>query len=315
MTQQFISIGESIHASIPKTVKVMKELAALGKNAYTQPSEPLDYIKGLIESQSAEGADYIAVNLDAFGEDDPQVAIDMMTEYTKMVAKWSSDVPICIDSSDDNVLITGLKEWYNSDKPVKQPLINSVKVYTIDKMLPLKKEYDFAFVGLLMSETGGSHSIDDLYSLAKQIFEAAVNKYGFKPEEIFFDSTIFPLAIDMPMQPGESSYTHKTFEVIKKIKNDPQMKGVHFTGGVTNSARDLPGRKIGLMRAFVHKAMEYGLDAGIVNVKNHLHQGQADPELLKLVTTYAEMDGSAEKMTEAMMLMGQFCQNARSPAD
>jgi len=311
MKKPWIAVGESIHASIPKTGKVMRRLSELGPGAYSKPSEPLDYTKALIEEQAAEGADYIAVNLDAFGEDNPQVAIDMMVEYVRLVRKWGEGVPICIDSSDDNVLIAGLKEWYDAGEAVRQPLINSVKVHTMGNLLPLKKQYDFAFVGLLMSESAKSPSIDELCSLAKQIFDEAIGKYGFRPEEIFFDSTIFPLAVDMPMQPGEPSYTHKTFETIKKIKSDPDMKGVHFTGGITNCARDLPGRKIGVMRAFVHKAMEYGMDAGIVNVKHHLSEGDPAPELLQLVDAYAKMDGSPERLNEAMALMSKFCQECR----
>lgn len=314
MTKEFISIGESVHASIPRTAEKMKQVVALGADAYSKQSEPLDYIKGLIESQAAEGADYIAVNLDAFGEDDPQTAVDMMVEYVKMVRNWGGGVPICVDSSDDNVLKAGLKEWFNTDGKVAQPLLNSIKVYTMDNMLPLKKDYDFAFVGLLMRESGKAPSIDELYSVAKEIFNEAVSKYGFKPEEIFFDPTIFPLAVDMPMGPGQQSYTHKTFETIKKIKNDPEMKDVHFTGGISNCVRDLPGRKIGVCRAYVAKAMEYGLDGGIVNVSHHYGTSEADPELLKLVEAYADMDGTADKMNEAMMLMGKFCQDNRKPA-
>jgi len=310
MDKSFISIGESIHASIPKTGKVMEQLRGLGAGAYDKPSEPLDYIKGLVESQAAEGADYIAVNLDAFGETDPQIAVEMMVEYVRLVRESSSGIPVCIDSSDDNVLEAGLKEWYNSDRQVPQPLVNSVKTYTAEKMLPLKKDYDYAFIGLLMSETGGAHSVDDLCSLAKQLFDAAV-AHGFKASEIFFDTSIFPLAIDMPMMPGEAGHTYNTFETMKKISSDPQMQGVHFTGGITNCVRDLPGRKIGVMRAYVHKAMEYGLDSGIINVKHNLAQGQTDPELLKLVEAYAKMDGSTEAMNNAMTLMGQFCQQAR----
>jgi 5-methyltetrahydrofolate corrinoid/iron sulfur protein methyltransferase len=311
MSNTFISIGESIHASIPKTAKMMKQLEELGDDRYTKDSEPLNYIRNLIEMQADEGANYIAVNLDAFGEDDPKVTADMMVEYARMVRKWGKGVPVCMDSSDDNVLKAGLKEWYNTDDKVPQPLINSVKVYTIDNMLCLKKDYDFAFVGLLMKEGSSTHSIDDLYELAKQIFNEAVNKYGFKSEEIFFDSTIFPLAIDMPMTPGEPGFTYKYFEAVKKIKNDPQMKGVHFTGGITNSSRDFPARKIGVMRAFVRKGMEYGLDSGIVNVRNHLAEGEVSPDLMELVDTYAKMDGAPEKLNDVMMLMGKFCQENR----
>ncbi|MHC4645812.1 MAG: dihydropteroate synthase [Planctomycetota bacterium] len=313
MRKPLIVIGESIHASIPRTGRMMKQLAELGPDAYSTPSEPLDYIKGLIESQAAEGARYIAVNLDAFGEDEPQIAVDMMLEYVKMVRRLGKGVPVCIDSSDDNVLTAGLKEWYNSEQDVRPPLINSIKVYTMDKMLPLKKDYDYAFVAMLMSESGKSHSIDELHSLAMHILEQATGKYGFKADEIFYDTTIFPLAIDMPMQPGEPGYTYKTFETISKIKSDPEMAGVHCTGGISNCARDLPARKIGVMRAFVHKAMEYGLDAAIANPAHHLGEGQADPDLLGLVDAYAKMDGSMENMNNAMMLMGKFCQESRKP--
>jgi cobalamin-dependent methionine synthase I len=295
----------------------MKQLAELGADAYSKPSEPLDYIKSLIESQHADGADYIAVNVDAFGESDPQAAIDMMVEYVRLVRKWGGGVPVCIDSSDDDALKAGLKEWYNTDEQVAQPLINSIKTYTMADMLPIRKDYDFAFVGLLVSEdkpggAGGSHSVDELYSLAKEIFNEAVGNDGFKPEEIFFDSTVFPLAIDFPIEPGARGYTYRAFETIKKIKSDPQMKGVHFSLGVSNCFRDLPARKVGVCRAYIAKAMEYGLDAAIVNTAHKYGAVEADPELLEMVDAFAKMDGSAERMNEAMMLMGKFCQQSRS---
>jgi len=321
MKNPLITVAESIHASIPKTGRIMRQLAQFGPDAYTKASGPLNYIKALIESQAADGADYIAVNLDAFGEDDPQVSVDMMTEYVKLVRKWGRGVPICIDSSDDDVLIAGLKQWYHTvgvvrEPPVLQPLINSVKVHTMNKILPLKEDFDFAFIGLLVSEDastgpGGSHSVEELYGLAKRIFDKAVGEHGFRPGEIFFDSTVFPLAIDMPMEPNVPGYTYRAFETIKKIKNDPKMKGVHCSLGVSNSVRDLPGRRIGVCRAYVAKAIEYGLDAGIVNVAHHYGQTEPAPELLELVDAFVKMDGSAERMNKSMELMGKFCRENR----
>jgi cobalamin-dependent methionine synthase I len=148
-------------------------------------------------------------------------------------------------------------------------------------------------------------------SIARRIFDKAVDEYGFKPEEIFFDSTVFPLAIDMPMEPGVPGYTYRAFETIKQIKTDERMKNAHCSLGISNCARDLPGRKIGICRAYVEKAMKYGLDAGIVNTKHQFGKKPADPELVKLVDAYAKLDGSPEKMTEAMQLMGEFCKNNR----
>jgi cobalamin-dependent methionine synthase I len=311
MKSSLIVVGESIHASIPKTGRIMKSLFEHGPDAFTKPSIELDYIKNLIESQVSEGADYIAVNLDSFGEDNPQTAVDMMCQYARMVRKCGSGVPICIDSSDNNVLKAGLKEWFDINQEVAQPLLNSIKVYTINDMLPLKKDYDFAFVGLLIDRVSKSYSVEELYRLAGEIFNEAVGRFSFKPAEIFFDSTIFPLAIDMPMEPGQSSYTYKTFEAIKKIKSDPQMNGIHFIGGISNCARDLPARKTGICRAYVAKAMEYGLDAVIANPAHHYGSVNPDADLLELVDAYAKMDGSAEKLNKAMMLMAEFCRQCR----
>lgn len=310
------AIGESVHASIPRTGQVMKVLAAAGPDAYESPGEALDYIKSLITGQAENGAAYIAVNVDAFGESDPAAAVEMMRHYAKLVRKWGSGVPLCIDSSNDDVLSAGLEEWYNTDQPVGPPLVNSIKVYTADRMMPLRQHRQFAFVGLLMSESkaagpGGSYSIDELYALARELFDKAVSRHGFKPSEIYFDTTVFPLAIDMPMEPGVPGYTYRTFETIRRIMTDPAMQGVHCSLGISNSARDLPARKIGICRAYVQKAMEYGLDAGIVNVFHHLDEKPADTELVELVDAFAKMDGSADKANDAMMAMARFCASCR----
>jgi 5,10-methylenetetrahydrofolate reductase len=329
MRAPFIAIGEAIHASIPKTGKIMKELVdhcgwQIADGGFEKARPQMEYIKALIESQADEGADYIAVNLDAFGEDNPQLTVDMMVEYVKLVRRWGRGVPICVDSSNDNVLMAGLREWYNPESQIsnlksqtlRPPLLNSVKVYTMDRMLPLKKDFDFSFIGLLVSEDrptgpGGSHSVEELYGLAKQIFARATGQYGFRPEQIFFDSTVFPLAIDMPMEPGVPGYTYRTFETIKRIKSDPQMKGVHCSLGISNCVRDLPARKVGVCRAYMAKAMEYGLDAGIVNTSHQYGSVAPAPELLELVDAYARLDGSLEKTGRAMDLMARFCRENR----
>ncbi len=313
MAEKLIQVGESIHASIPAPGKAMRQLIDLGQGAYENSSEPLDYIISLIESQAEDGADYIAVNVDSFGESDPGLAGKLMKEYVRLVRKFGKGVPACIDSSDDEVLIAGLKEWYGTEQQVKQPLLNSIKTYNADRLLPLKKDYDYAFIGLLVSEEKSAEppSVRQLVNIAERIFEKAVDGYGFKPDEIFFDSTVFPLAIDMPMEPDTPGYTYRAFQTIKTIKSHPRLKQCHCSLGISNCARDLPARRIGICRAYVAKAMEYGLDAAIVNVNHKYGQKEPDTKLLELIDAYAQMDGSAEKMTRAMALMGQFCQQSK----
>ena len=309
-----IQIGESVHASIPKSGAAMKELLGKGEGAYEQSSEALDYLVSLIVDQVANGADYIAINVDAFGESDPQVAVDLMREYVRLVKKHSGGVPACIDSSDNNALKAGLEEWYN-DAPgdIAMPLVNSVKLTTIDEICPLRERYAFRVVGMLVEEEGNADSAtaDTIYELAKKIFTAG-RKYGFDNNEFVFDTTTFPLAIDMPLTPGVPSFTYRAFQAIKKIKADPQMKGVNCSLGISNSVKDLPARKIGVCRAYVEVGRQYGLDTGIVNVMHHYGPDKApSADLMELVEAFANQDGSADASMNAMQLMGDFCRASR----
>ena len=99
--------------------------------------------------------------------------------------------------------------------------------------------------------------------------------------------------------------------MIRKIMEDPEMKGVHTSLGISNCVKDLPGRKIGVCRAYLAKAQEYGLDGAIVNVMHDYGLKPAPPELMTLVEAFARQDGSAETTQRAMELMGEFCRSTR----
>lgn len=303
-----IVIGESIHASIPKTGRIMKQLHDLGAKAYLEPSGPLNYIKALIESHAANDAAYIGVNVEAFAQQDRQLAVDMMVEFVKLVRKWGKTVPVCIESSDDQVLIAGLKEWYNTNQVVKPPLLSLIKLETIEEILLLKKEYDYAFSSVLPNEIESANqnrasSIDELYSLAKRTFNRAVDMYSFEPKEIFFELSVCPLGMDLSSCNGVPGRTYITFETIKKIKHDPHMKDVHCLVRANDAVRNLSSRRIGVARAYVGKAMEYGLDGAIVNPMHQYGLVAPAPELLELVDACAKIDGSAESKEKAAMLI------------
>lgn len=313
-----IVIGESIHASIPKTGLIMKQLHDLGAKAYLEPSGPLNYIKALIESHAANDAAYIGVNVEAFAQQDRQLAVDMMVEFVKLVRKWGKTVPVCIQSNDNQVLIAGLKEWYNTNRVVKPPLLSSIKLETMKEILLLKKEYDYAFASVLSNEIESvnqnrASSIDELHSLAKQIFNRAVDLYSFEPKEIFFELSVCPLKMDLSTCNGKPGRTYLTFETIKKIKHDAHMKDVHCLVRANDAVRNLPSRRIGIGRAYVGKAMEYGLDGAFVDVRHKYGLVAPDPELLELVDAYAKIDGSAESKEKVVMSIDEFCRKNRKP--
>ncbi|MHC4394261.1 MAG: methylenetetrahydrofolate reductase C-terminal domain-containing protein [Planctomycetota bacterium] len=308
----FVSIGELIHCSIPKTGKIIQQLHNLGTDAYSRPSGPLNYVKALIELQATQNPDYIAVNLDAIGQGGPGRAVDMMIEYVRMVCKWGKNIPICIDSTDNKVIITGLKEWYNTGQTVKPPLLSSIRADIMDEIFAMKRNYDYKFTAPLegnkqLSTRNKTNSIDHLHSLAERLFNQAVEKYGFEPEEIFFELEVCPLAADMPEANGTPGQTYLMFEAARKIKQDRRTAGAHCLMRPSVVGRELP-RSLGVCRAYVGKALEYGFDAAFVDVTHQFGMVEPDPELLKLVDAYTKMDGSAERKEKATGLINELCQ-------
>ena len=317
----FIQIGESLHASIPRPAAAMGELLAMGSGSLERPSGARDYVISLIKDQVKHGADYLEVNVDAFGERDPSLPVRMMRDYVRLVRSQGGGIPVCVDSGAPDVLAAGLEAWYEDAPSVlAAPLLNSIKTYTMGQLLPLRARFAFKFIGLLVDihstgSEGSYYGIDELVAMARTIFRAATESHGFKPDDIFFDSTVFPLAIDLPMTPDTPGYTYRTFETIRKIKADPEMKGVHLSLGVTNAVRDLPGRRTGVCRAYLAKARTYGLDAAIVNVMHDYGKRPPAPDLLAFVDAFSGQNGSAEAGQKAINAMMSFCRANRKLKD
>jgi 5,10-methylenetetrahydrofolate reductase len=342
-----ISIGDQISASHPKTGKVMKEILELGEAAFQQTTGPVGYIRALIQSQADEGADYIAINVDALSDEEGQLAVKLMKQYIRLVHQWGRGVPVCIDSRFDEVLIVGLQEWYKEPEgrgqktgdgeqmtgPVRRPssvlrppLLSSIRAKTADRLMSLKKEHDFNFVVSLGEPGNGCPGVDEACQLAQQLFHQAVHHHGFGPGQIFFDPGAVPLIKDEPGSPTRNSalgspttlaggrgHTYSAFETIRRLRTDSHTQRSHSLLRIEAAAGELPGRAIGICRAYAAKAMEYGLDAAFVNPALHFGEEPADAELLALVDAYAKMDGTPERARLAKELMAKFCTQTQKP--
>ncbi len=140
-----------------------------------------------------------------------------------------------------------------------------------------------------------------------------VDLYSFEPKEIFFELSVCPLGMDLSSCNGVPGRTYLTFETIKKIKHDPHMKDVHCLVRANDAVRNLPSRRIGVGRAYLGKAMGYGLDGAFVDIRHKYGLVAPDPELLELVDACAKIDGSAESKEKAVMLIDEFCRKNRKP--
>ena len=163
----------------------------------------------------------------------------------------------------------GLEEYYKiRGTGAPRPLLNSANKERRDFIPDLLKIGPYNIVYMLMDSAaadgmGEIASPEQLEKDALEFFEYA-RGLGFEACQIFYDTTVIPLAIEFSRynQPG---YNYVCIETIRRIMNNPILTGVQCILGVTNLTRDFPpGRKVGLLRAYVKIAMDAGLTAAIV---------------------------------------------------
>jgi 5,10-methylenetetrahydrofolate reductase len=310
-----ISIGDMLNAYNPAIGTAMKQFNESDGKAKNQ-NGALSFLKALILTQAAEGASYIAVNIDALAKDDATAAAKMILPYVKLVRRFGKGVPVCIESRHQEALIAGLKQWYDTDGQVSPPLVGPIDISSGDKILALRKQYEFAIIRTLSNDAKNENHqsvIDKATDTAKQLVNKAVNEYQFKPEQIFFDAGAAALMKDMPESPGVANQTYKAFRIMKNIKGNSATKKCHCLLNTNLAMFGIPSRAVGVCRAYVARAMEYGLDAAFVDVTHHYGESPADAKLLELVDAYVQMDGTAEKRDNAEKLMSSFAAGAKKP--
>ncbi|OHB75540.1 MAG: hypothetical protein A2Z25_07515 [Planctomycetes bacterium RBG_16_55_9] len=311
-----ISIGEMLDASNPAVGSAMKQCGdALDQTKSLNGA--FGYLRSLIQTQVDEGASYIAINVDALANGDEQEAARLIQSYVRLVRRLGKGVPACIDSRYEKALIAGLKGWYDTKNQVEPPVIGPVSVSSPDTILSLRRQYDFGIVGTLTDNhteaQHNPHSIEESFDLAKRLFNRAVSEYHFKPDQVFLDPVTVPLMSDEPESEGMAGQTYKAFRIIQRIKHDSAMKKSHCLLKINRATDRIAGRKVGVARAYVARAMEYGMDAAFVDVTRHYGQEPADQALLDLIDAYAEMDGSAQKVETAKALMTKLCGGGKKP--
>lgn len=289
-----IQIAELLHASIPNVGTAMRAIEELGEPGYTQPNRGLDVIVSYIESQAALRPAYMDVNIDELGGDTPAI----MRRYMRLLRERGQAIPPCVDSSNPEVLRAGLAEWFDlaGERP---PLVNSIPSHETQKFMPvldLRREHEFSIVGMLVDENGPMKSIETMHAAARSLFRLFREK-GFRPGQIFFDAVTLGLTFDScidSMGEFKPSHTHVSFHAIRKIMDDPEMKGAHTILGVSNWPHGVKKRRIGHIRAFLAAAMQFGLDAAIVDVTHLYGIKPADEELVDLVMMFASLAGDED---------------------
>ncbi len=235
--QPTVLIGERIN---PSANKRLAEALRTGN---------LEVVRKEALAQVEAGADIIDVNVGTFGVDE----VILLPQAVQVVMD-AVQVPICIDSSNPAALEAALKIYRG------KPLINSVtgEEHSLEKVLPLVKEYKAAVIGLVQDDEGVPKDRERRVSIAHKLVERA-ESVGIPREDIIIDCVAFAVGADTGSGP----------EVLKAISQVKAELGVNQTLGASNVSFGLPDRD-SLNNAFIALIVEAGVTCLITDVKKAL---------------------------------------------
>jgi 5-methyltetrahydrofolate--homocysteine methyltransferase len=206
-----------------------------------------DFIKKEIKKQIECGAHYIDLN----------AGIGKGKEREKEDIKWLieslyeiGDIPVCIDSSDPDVIDFGLSLIKNSDKIINS--INGEKV-KIERLLPVIEKYpESKIICLTMDENGIPSDYKKRVEIAENLIKI-LNKLGVKNENIFVDCLVEPVSVN----------TQNGIIFLNALKEVKKLN-VKTTCGLSNVSFGLPNRKI-VNKYFLALCIYEGLDSAIID--------------------------------------------------
>ena len=228
----FVIIGEKINPTGHK-----KLAAALTEGHF-------DYVRQLVERQITWGADVLDVNVGVPGLDE----VAMMPKVVTLVASVT-DVPLCLDSGNPQVLAAGL-----AAAPGK-PLVNSVsgEEKRLVGVLPIVKERGAAVIGLTMDDNGIPKTAEERLAVAEKILERAA-RLGIPPEDVIID----PLVLTVGSDSQAALVTLQTIELLRKNF------GVNINLGASNVSFGLPDR-LTVNQVFLALAIQMGATCSITD--------------------------------------------------
>ena len=231
-----ILIGENMNIMSIKYGKAMKE-----KDAKT--------IQELAVQEQKAGMDYIDLNIGPAG----RIGEELMEWIVKTVQEVV-DVPCALDTSNVAAIRAGLKAHKG------RALINSISAREdrLEALLPLAKEFDADFVGLLWGPEGMPRDEHERGALAEVIRSSAAAQ-GISMERIWLDPIVTPVNV-------QQNQVMALYNFMKDYYSAGVFEGCTSTCGLSNVSNGPPEhlRPI-LNQTYLIMLKRYGMGSAIVD--------------------------------------------------
>jgi 5-methyltetrahydrofolate--homocysteine methyltransferase len=261
----FVNIGERTNVTgSAKFKKLIKE------DRYDEAVE-------VARQQVENGAQILDVNMDE-GLLDSEAA---MVKFLRLIAAEPdiAKIPVMVDSSKWSVIEAGLKCLQGKG------VVNSISLKEgEEKFLDEARKilrYGAATVVMAFDEQGQADSVERRLEICERSYKLLTEKVGFPPEDIIFDSNIFPIATGIEEHANNAV---NFIEAAKKLKK--RFPYSHLSGGVSNVSFSFRGNnrvREAIHCVFLYHAIKAGMDMGIVNAGQLAIYDDLDPELRERV--------------------------------
>lgn len=268
-TPQVASIYTSVPLHVdPAPLIIGERTNTNGSRKFKQllEKEDMDGMVAMAREQEREGAHVLDVCTAYVGRDE-------VRDMSAFIKRLNTDlqIPLVVDTTEFPVLEHALQLITG------KPIVNSINLEDgVDKMMrkvELITRFGAATIALTIDEAGMAKPADKKLEIAKRIYDLATGA-GMAPYDLIFDALTFTLSTG---NEDDRRLGLETLNGIKLIKEN--LPGVKTVLGVSNISFgfDANIRQV-LNSVFLHYAVEYGLDAAIVNAQKILPLYKIDEE-------------------------------------
>jgi 5-methyltetrahydrofolate--homocysteine methyltransferase len=141
--------------------------------------------------------------------------------------------------------------------------------------------YGAATVVMAFDENGQADSVARRLEICERSYRLLTEEVGFPPEDIIFDSNIFPIATGIEEHAANAV---NFIEAAKLLK--ARFPHSHLSGGVSNVSFSFRGNdtvREAIHSVFLYHAIQAGMDMGIVNAGQLAIYDELEPELRERV--------------------------------
>lgn len=223
-------------------------------------NEDIPGIQALAVKQAEAGAACLNVNIGARALTD----VDFMARIIRAIQEVVT-VPLSFDFPSKAVQEVCLATYDAARAGGQLPIVNSITEHRWD-LMDLYGQYKFRVIVMASErvEDGvarGNKTADEIYATAKRAALRLQREYGMPLDDIFIDMSVSAIIADT------ESLNRGTIDAIRLIGGDPELKGVHMMGGLSNIGQQLPPKaadgsdlKHALENAFLTLTVPHGFD-------------------------------------------------------